>query len=219
MTMIKVFKNNFEYIACLTSAEIKEGEVFCSNFIPSAFFPKDVIDYFFDKKEHISEHRLASDKLWKFGKLYLKELKKTKVYLAIEFSAIKTFVEAGLVHKATKNFEASLSTRQQVIDNILYHFENINFLIEPTPYIFRLIPPDVILLDVDNNKTEQTVQGLYLEDKSAYEDFKSEFNRLLYASSLEFNKDLFRRELIEAKSKLKAGIVPNINVCLKTLTI
>ena len=91
--MIKTFKNNFDYIDYITANEITEGEIICSNFVPSAFFPKDIIDYFFDKKEHIEKHKLAADKLWQYGRGVLKNLKAGKIQIGIELHSFKIFIE------------------------------------------------------------------------------------------------------------------------------
>lgn len=87
--MIKAFKTNSDYIDFITSNEIKHGEVVCSNFVQAHFFPKDIIDYFFNKKEYIENHKTAADKLWKHGKSVLKNLKEEKIQIGIEFYSFK----------------------------------------------------------------------------------------------------------------------------------
>lgn len=210
--MIKTFKNNFDYIDYITANEITEGEIICSNFVPSAFFPKDIIDYFFDKKEHIEKHKLAADKLWQYGRGVLKNLKAGKIQIGIELHSFKIFIERGLVHEATQNFESSLSTRLKVIDTILNHLDHIYFLPEPTPYVFRLMPYDIVVIDVDRNKTEQTIQGMVIQDKQFYLDFKQEFERLKKCSIEKVNKDSIRKTLIEAKTTLKTGSQTTIRI-------
>ena len=210
--MIRTFKNNFDYIDFITAKEIKDGEIFCSNFVPSAFFPRDIIDFYFDKKEHIEKHKIATDKLWLYGKSVMKNLKEGKIQICIEFHSFKKFIEKGVVHEATENFEASLSTRIQVIDSILNHFNNIYFLPEPTPFVFRLIPKDIVVIDVDRNKTEQTIQGIVIQDTQIYIDFMEEFERLKKSSIAKLNKEKIRKTLTEAKITLKAGTQTTLHI-------
>ena len=210
--MIRTFKTNFDYIDFITSMEIVSGEVICSNFVPSAFFPKEVIDYFFDKKEHIEEHKIASNKLWQYGKSVLNNLKNERIQIGIELHSFKTFIEKGIVHEATKNFETSLATRIKVLDTILFHLNHIYFLPEPTPYVFRLIPHETVIIDVDRNKTEQTIQGILVQDKQLYQDFKEEFNRLKKCSINNVNKVKLRKTLLKARTTLKLGVQTKLHL-------
>ncbi len=202
--MIKTFKTNIDYINFITSNKIIHGEIICSNFIPSAFFPKDIIAYFFNKKEHIDEYAIAADKLWRYGKNILTNLKEGKIQIAMEYQSLKMFVEQGIVHEATKNFESSLSTRIYVVETILKYLNQIYFLPEPTPFVFKLIPYETVIIDVDRNKTEQTIQGMVIVDKNIFRDFNNEFNRLK-KSSLKIDKQKLRKTLIQAKATLKLG--------------
>lgn len=210
MNTINIFKNNFDYIEYITSLPLRDDEVICSNFIPSAFFQKDVIDYFFQKKEYLDNHKLASEKLWNYGKNILKYLKKGKIQIGIEFNSLNNFIEKGIVHEATPNFETSLATRIQVIDTFLNFFENIYFIPEPIPYVFRLIPTNKIILDVDRNKTEQSIQGILIQDNQAYNDFKDEFERLKRCSINLIDKEKLKKLLIVTKLKLSSGVIVNL---------
>ncbi len=210
--MVRTFKNNFEYINFITSNKLLDDEIICSNFLPSAFFPKEIIDYFFDKKEHIDKHKIASDMLWHYGKHILKKLDIGKMQIGIEFNSLKIFLEKGIVHKATHNFETSLAARIYVIDKIILFLDYIYFFPEPIPYIFRLIPNDLVILDVDNNKTEQTIQGIFIKDKQVFDDFKNEFERLKKNSINLINKNNIRKSLIDAKVTLKSGAITKLQI-------
>lgn len=203
--MIKSFTNNFDYIDFITKNELKKGEVFCLNFLPSAFFPKDIIDYYFDKKDHIEGHRQASDKLWRYGREVITCLKSKQIEIAIEFSSLKKFIEKGIVHEAISNFEVSIATKISVIENLISCFESITFLSQPTPFVFRLIPEDTIIIDVDRNISEQTIQGLFLQDKTTYLNFRKEFERLKKQSSIDIDKDKLKNSLSKAISILRTG--------------
>ncbi|MGD8782049.1 MAG: hypothetical protein PVH88_24185 [Ignavibacteria bacterium] len=210
--MIRIFKNNYDYVDFITSKKIIVGEIFCSNFIPSTFFPKDVIDYYFNKKEPLEKHKQVAEKLWKFGKSQLQMLAENKISLCFEMHSLKRMIEKGVIHEASSNFEVSLSIRIKVIDNIIKYLNKIDILMEPTPFVFRLIPPDNLILDVDRNKSEQTVQGLLIEDISAYKDFKNEFNRLVTKSHNLLSKELLSKELIDAKNYLQNGLIKKITL-------
>jgi hypothetical protein len=210
--MIKTFKNNFEYIDFITSVQLTDNEVMCSNFIPSSFFPKDIIDYFFDKKESIPEHKLASEKLWNYGKQQQLKLKESKIKFAFEFDSFNKFLEFGLVHEASKNFETSLSTRIAVVEKMISVIDNIFLITEPTPFVFRLIPTETVIIDVDRNKTSQTIQGIVIQDKNLYDNFYDEFNRLTDLSEKLIPKTKLLDELVKAKQTLKNGTKTRLKI-------
>ena len=103
--MIRTFKTNFDYIDFITSKKTEHGEIICSNFVPSAFFPKEIIDYFFNKKEHIEEHKIVADKLWQYGKSVLKNLKEGRIEIGIELHSFKKFVEKAIVNEESESFQ------------------------------------------------------------------------------------------------------------------
>jgi hypothetical protein len=207
--MIHIFKDNYSYINYITKNEIICNEIFCTNFIPSAFFPKDIINYYFEKKDHIAQHKEASEKLWSYGCNVLKSLKQNKMEIGIEFDSIIQFIENSIVHKAFKKYEVSLPIKILILENLIEYSDNIYFFSEPVPFIYRLIPPDIIVIDVDSNLAQQKIQGIKLQDKFAYDDFFNEFSRLKATSH---NKDKILSILDESKMELKGGIRPKIKI-------
>lgn len=210
--MIKAFKNNFEYIDFITSIGPTDNEVMCTNFIPSLFFPKDIIDYYFNKKDYIPEHKLASEKLWNYGKQQQMKLKENKLKFAFEFDSFNTFLENGIVHESSKNFETSLTTRISVIDKMITFIDNIFLITEPTPFVFRLIPSDTVIIDVDRNKSSQTIQGMVIQDKALYENFHTEFIRLIELSQKSIPKTKLLDALFKAKQTLKNGTKTRLKI-------
>ena len=192
----------------------------CSNFIPSAFFPKDIIDYFFDKKDFLKEHKLASEKLWKHGKLVQGKLKLQKMKVAFELTSLNIFLGKGLVHEAITNFEVSLLTRISVVEMMIQYIDSVVLIVEPTPFVFRLIPPNTVIIDVDRNKSSQTIQGIVIENETVFANFQSEFNRLVSVSEKLIDKNVLISELNKAKQTLRNGIKTVINVgeLRKTIT-
>jgi hypothetical protein len=207
--MVHIFRDNYSYIDYITKNGIVSNEIFCTSFIPSAFFSKDVIDYYFAKKDHIAQHKEASEKLWQYGRNVLKALKQNNMEIGIEFDCIIQFIENSIVHKASKKFEASLPTKISIIENLIEYSDNIYFFSEPIPFIYRLIPPDIVIIDVDSNLAQQTIQGIKLQDQFAYNDFFSEFSRLKTTS---YDKVKILSILNEAKMKLKGGVRPKITI-------
>lgn len=132
--------------------------------------------------------------------------------MELNFILSKKFIEKGIVHEATESFETSLSIRIQVIDTILAHLTNIYFLPEPTPYVFRLIPDETVVIDVDRNKTEQTIQGMVIQDKQLYFDFMNEFERLKKCSLCNINKEKLSETLIRARTTLKSGVKTTLSL-------
>jgi hypothetical protein len=203
--MIRTFRNNFDYIEYITSFDPQKGEVFCYNYIPSAFFPKDILDFYFDKKEYIEKHSMASELLWQFGKKFIRNLQCGNLEIAIEFDSFARFIETGVIHEATENFEISFSSRIKVIDNIIKYLDCIYFLPEPTPFIFRLIPLDTVIIDVKKNKASQTIQGIAIQDRAVYLDFMDEFIRLKETSKSKVSKGKLLESLECAKRNIKSG--------------
>jgi hypothetical protein len=210
--MVEVIKDSFEYIRIITSQDIKTGEVYCLNFLPSALFPKDIINYFYHKKDYIEKHDKASVKLWNYGKKQLKKLEQEEVTIGVELKALQVFISNGIVHEASPNFEVSLSIRIDAIDQIIRNINNVFFIPEPIPYTFRLIPPNTIILDVAKNTSSQLIQGIQITDDQAYKDFQKEFERLQQISSNRINKSDLANKLIDAKSKLSSGFKAELDI-------
>ena len=143
--------------------------------------------------------------LWKFGRRMLSDLGQGRIRIAVEYSALRAFVERGVVHKASSNFEATIATRISVLNTFLKLMDSIYFLPEPAPYIFRLTPPDRIIIDVDNNNVGQTVQGLTFNDSSSYVAFAEEFDRLAQASRLAYPLEAIIASLRNVRDNLTKG--------------
>ncbi|MDZ7719423.1 MAG: hypothetical protein U5K72_11460 [Balneolaceae bacterium] len=143
--MVKVIKDSFEYIQIITSQDIKTGEVYCLNFLPSALFPKDTINYFYHKKDYIDQHNKASERLWTHGKKQIKKIEQDEITIGVELKSLQTFISKGIVHEASPNFEVSLSIRIEAIDQIINNIKNFFFIPEPIPYTFSISPPEIQL--------------------------------------------------------------------------
>lgn len=183
---MQTFRSMDEYVRYVTTGKIVPGEVFCLSFIPSAFFPKEVVQYFFERKDAINSYRELASRLSTFGRQVIGALERKEIRIAIEYSALKTFVDTGVVHKAKPNFQATVPTRLHVLEHILAWLDNIYILSEPAPFTFRLTPPNRVVIDVDSNVTSQTIQGLAFCDLQAFGAFSEEFERLAVSSRVFF---------------------------------
>ncbi len=217
--MITVFQTNSEYIRHIAHRDVVDGEVLCLDFLPSAFFPKDYLDYFFERKEHIEDHKEAAQLLWRSGKQYLKLLRTGRVQLGIELEAISLFLERGVIHRATSGFEATPAIRMSVLETILGYYNNLAFIVEPIPFIFRLVPPDEVILDVERNKTEQTIQGLSIKDRSSYDAFAAEYSRLKANGARTIHRDVLHAALLSAKGRIASGTASEIHASIKKALI
>ena len=202
--MVKIFDNNQDYINCYTALDINSGGVICTSYLPSAFFQKDVIDYYFSKKEPLNTHHQAADDLWDYGKKVIKGVKTGSIQLCIELEGITNFIEKGIVHQASQNFEVSFPTRLHVLEQLLVVADKIVVSNEPLPYVFRLVPNSIILIDVRFNRSSQLIQGMLIDDLPAYQSFALEFDRIK-SMCMENNKEGFEKQIKSAISQLKNG--------------
>jgi hypothetical protein len=83
--------------------------------------------------------------------------------------------------------EVSFGVRREVLQALLADARagRLFALGSPLPYVFRLHPPDGILLDVQVNTSDQLIQGIWLCDRKAYLSFEDEFRRLSMATAVE----------------------------------
>ena len=85
--MVKVFSTMTEYVDFLEKLPIQHGEKFLANFIPSAFFPKDSIEIYFERIGNLVEHKDITEKLWNYRKHYLQALESGLSELCVENKA------------------------------------------------------------------------------------------------------------------------------------
>lgn len=203
--MIKVFSTNDDYIEFSTNMSISENEMFCLNFIPSAFFPKDQIQIFFQKREPLISPAVATEKLWKYGKKVMRCLQNNQVKIGIENNSLINMCNNGTIHDATPGFEIGYSARVFALEKMLQASRNIFLVRDPLPFTFRLHSPDEVLIDVKDNKHDQKIQGIWLKDKKAFEDFRCEFDRLENCAITKNNEENFKKEIQSAINSLKNG--------------
>lgn len=116
--MVKIFITNNEYIDFLTSLSIEDGEVFCTIFLPSSFFPKHSIETFFKHKDRLPDYKKAVSRLWEYGKYVYRAIAKGSATLCVEINSLHAFCESGLVHNAVPNFEVGFPVRVNVLKRL-----------------------------------------------------------------------------------------------------
>ena len=178
--MISVIATYSSYVDTLVAQPIGRGSMGCFSFIPSALFPKDSIKRYFCEHEMGSDTDDLTSKLWKHGRQHLRALKNGAARAVIEIGAVQRMVEKGRVHVGRPEYEIGFAERLHVLKEMrpLIVSGAMRVAYELAPYTFRLYPPNVILLDVTRNTTEQRVQGISIVDQASYDIFEAEFNRL-----------------------------------------
>jgi len=200
--MIQVFSTMADYVNFMSGLPFLPGESLSTSYIPSAFFPKDSIAYYFEHREVTSEAHEIVEKLWQHGKALLKALQVGKASLCIEGSALDALCSAGRVHEATPGFEVAFAARVHVLERLwkVYERGRLAFSQTPTPFVFRLHPPAGVLIDVTHNIPCQLVQGLWINETSVFQAFALEFERLKATSSPRLIGDAFEKAIVSLRS-------------------
>lgn len=73
------------------------------------------------------------------------------------------------------------------------------------PFIFRLHPPNGILIDVMVNQNQQLIQGIWIEDNNVYGSFQKELYRLITNTPLDGKSPLLNSKFIDAINQLESG--------------
>lgn len=178
--MIRVFSSPEEYIDCLTSLPMNSEEAVCTTFIPSAFFPRDAIQIFFERHAPLTLPSAVTASLWLYGEKLRRSLQDGSCVLCIERAAVSALIADGRVHEASPDFEVGFAARSHALSLMGDFAERGSlFLVrEPIPFVFRLHSPASVLIDVTRNTSAQRVQGLLLQDGPTFEAFHSELRRL-----------------------------------------
>ena len=179
--MSKVFNTANKYIEFLATLPLEKGEMFCTSFLPSALFQKDIIENFYAKREAVADHKKATELLWNYGKKVRKAVSIGDVSLYIEERALVQFCKFGIVHDAYPDYQVGFGTKKIVLKSLKKISENGNVFIGNgvLPYIFRLNPSRGVLVDVINNTLEQKIQGLWLDEGVLVNAFLVEVERLI----------------------------------------
>jgi hypothetical protein len=197
--MITVFSSIDDYVAALNGLPINDGEAYCVSYVPSCFFPKDSMRRFFHRYERAKNAEKVARALSDHNRRLIRALKNKTAKLCIESRAIITFCGSGVVHEATPAYELGFSERLHVLNEmkstILSH--GIFITSEYIPYVFRLHPPDVVLIGVIRYVSEQKIHGLFIQDQLVYGLFQAEFDRLCL-SAQEKSLESHVNEAIEA---------------------
>lgn len=178
--MTEVFSTMEEYVDFMTQLPMTVGEAFCLSFLPSAFFPKDAVQLFFQRNEPIKHSNQTTAKLWEHGKRLLRALESGNARMCIETQALVCLCAFGQVHEATPEYEISFAIRVHVLRQMKRASRRgaVSLIPGPIPYTFRLHPPSGVLIDVTRNVAEQNVQGIWINEPKVFEVFKLEFERL-----------------------------------------
>lgn len=182
--MISVFTSMDSYVDFLTTLPIVPGEIFCTSFLPSAFFPKDAVKLYFEQEGSVDNPTAISEHLWNYGKRVIQALENEVAILCIEQKALTNLCLDGTVHVSSPQYELGFATRIHVLRQIKRAaLKNTVFLTtQPLAFTCRIHPPNGLLLDVNTNVVYQKVQGIWLEDITTYEAFKLESKRLIQSS-------------------------------------
>jgi hypothetical protein len=182
--MDRVFSSVLDYVKYISALPIGAGEYFCYSFLPSAFFPKHIIDDYFGNIEALPHHKEIADLLWGCRRRSLRAFREGTLSVVIEHWALQRFIVDGIVHEARPEFQVSFAVRVQVLEEILRSPSCANVIVtrEFLPYGYRLHTPDTVVLDVQRNVSSQSIQGLLITDTNVFDAFLAETIRLSRAA-------------------------------------
>lgn len=166
-----------EYVALIRDLPFEDGTLLCSSFMPSGLFDKDAISAFVAREAGPAH---VTNMLWEYGKRFRRAMASGALTLLVEDAALQNLCRWGQVHEAAPHFEVGFATRERVLRSLLPFAgkEQVITICEEVPYVFRLQPPDGVLVDVRRNVMRQTVQGLWLTGTQVYAAFAGEGRRL-----------------------------------------
>lgn len=209
--MTRAFGSMSDYVDFLTSLPITRGELICTSYIPSAFFPKDAVAYYFERSDATPGARVITEKLWGYGKALMKCLEAGEVSLCLENEALQRLCYQGVVHEVVPRFEVAFAARVHVLKRLKRACAHgrVALATSPSPFVFRLHPPSGVLLDVTHNLASQLVQGLWVDDPSVYEVFSREYERLTQTSAFTPSSNDLSNQIDRAIQSLRDGIPYN----------
>jgi hypothetical protein len=177
---VKVFRDMPTFVGVAAGLQVADGGIMCSSYLPSSLFPKDSVEVFFTQKQSLDGATEVTRKLWESGKALYRSLRSGRWKLLVEERCLISFVNDGLVHEGVPDFEQGHKTRIAVLRRIrtLAIADSIVVVAGPVPFVFRLVPPSEVLIDVRENLVSQSVQGILLDDLDAYAAFSGEASRL-----------------------------------------
>ena len=204
-----VFQSTDEYVSALTRLPTPPGGVICTTYLPSALFPKSALLTLFTRHQTSPYGNQTADALWDYGKKMRRYLSSGACQLTVEASALATFVNSGQVHAAVPQFEVTHHVRADVLSDLvsLARSTAVTVTPGPIPFVFRLVPPTGVLIDVTNNTVEQRVQGMWLDNDSSFAAFSAEASRLAHMEGAVSATDLSTR-LQESIERLRTGRLP-----------
>lgn len=176
----RVFSAHSEYVGFMLTLPMDVLCVHCTNYLPSCVFPKHLIDRYFEHWDHQADHKVLAEQLWEHGKHVRKAARSGRYRLFIEEKAISDFAASGTVHSQYPSFEASFALRAAAFGLLgkLASDDAVKVLPSRVPYNCRVLEGTGVLLDIDNNVSEQLIQGLWIEDASITSAFCAEMQRL-----------------------------------------
>ena len=177
---IRVFEDQKSYVGCATSLPVVSGTVFCVSYLPVCCFSKDTVATYYGSLNAHEGDQMLVDRLWDYSKRQRRAARTRSLKFVVEANALRRFCDNGVVHSATERTTVTYATRYLALEMMVELTEASSLWITkgPVPYVFRLQPPDVVLLDVQNNVLEQRIQGVLLQDLGAFRSFQAEADRL-----------------------------------------
>ena len=177
--MITVFSTTKDYVRFLSALPDVPGSASCLTYLPSSLFPKDALTTFFSRKAPVAQPDIVAGDLWRTGKQRRRSLQARRDRVIVDSRALQAFCRRGLVHEATPEFEITFTVRAAVLRQLrdLVSVDVLRVTPAIVPYVYRIVPPAGVLLDVERNVPEQLVQGIWLEDQACCEAFTREFER------------------------------------------
>jgi len=178
--MDRVFSSVLDYVKYVAALPVCGGEYFCYSFIPSAFFPKHIVDDYFGNIEALPHHKKIADLLWGCRRRTLRAYREGTLCVVLEQWALQRFIVDGLVHEARPQFQVGFPVRAHVLKELRTSPDGMNLMVtcEFLPYGYRLHAPDTVVLDVQRNVSTQSIQGLLITDTNVFNAFLAETIRL-----------------------------------------
>lgn len=175
--MIITYRKSMHYFKDEKDHVFLNGEVFCTKSIPKFFFTN--LEYLLEKSENM---KYGSGKDYYFQDNYesglLNALINKQISFIIEFNALIHFFELKLDYFSEKSILVSKVEKIRVLENIMQNLGNILFCKETVPFVFRLIPSDVVILESEKFNSNQYLYGIKIRDRITFLEFYLEYERL-----------------------------------------
>lgn len=182
---VSTFKSMQEFINCISKTDFAPGEKYATSVMPSALFSKHYLTDFFSVFDRYPHGKEMASELWEYGRRFLSALRKGDLTICLEWVSLENFVIRGLVHSSNLDFEVSFAERVHVLRTLrpFVASQSCLFTDSVPPYLFRLHPPHSVILDIERNYPDQSIQGLLIEEPETYSNFETEFERLVQSAS------------------------------------